>query len=296
MNAKVKPFASVVIVGFGDIGRRVAAIWQENGLNVYGLARSTESERVMSGQGIRPLCADLAEPATLDNLPLGNTLIYYFAPPPRSGKADPHVANFLAAIKASQLPARIVAISTSGVYGDCRGALVTEDAPTNPQVDRAYRRLDMEQQLRAWGKHNNVPTVILRVGGIYSCERLPLARIKKGLPLLHEHLAPKTNRIHADDLAQACYAAASRGQPDNIYNISDGCDSNMSEYFLTLADYFNLPAPPQVDWSEAEEKIGEGMLSYLKESRRMDNRKMLTELGVKLKYPNLLSGLQECMR
>lgn len=294
MNTKVKPFTSVVIVGYGDIGRRVAAIWQEKGLNVHGVARSAESKQEMLEHNIKPLRADLARPESLEGLAVENSLIYYFAPPPRSGKTDPHVANFLNAIPADRLPARIVAISTSGVYGDCQGALVNEETPTNPQVDRARRRLDMEQKLRTWGNNNDVPVIILRVGGIYSCDRLPLARINKGIPLIHEHLAPKTNRIHADDLAQVCVAAAEKGRADNIYNVSDGCESNMTEYFLTLADYFNLPRPPLVDWDDAEEKIGEGMLSYLKESRRMDNSKMLRELEIKLEYPNLLSGLENC--
>ncbi|MEJ2140896.1 MAG: NAD-dependent epimerase/dehydratase family protein [Gammaproteobacteria bacterium] len=152
MNTKVKPFDSVVIVGFGDIGRRVAAIWQEKELNVSGLARSAESEQDMLAHNITPIRANLAEPDSLNNLPLQQALVYYFAPPPRHGQSDTHVENFLAAINENNLPARIVAISTSGVYGDCRGALVNEETPTNPQVDRARRRLDMEQQLRAWGR------------------------------------------------------------------------------------------------------------------------------------------------
>ena len=217
MNTKLKPFSSVVIIGFGDIGSRVAAIWQEKGLNVYGVARSAESEQVMGEHNITPIRADLAERDSLADLPLANSLLYYFAPPPRSGKTDPHSANLLSAINADNKPSRIVAISTSGVYGDCQGALVTEDTPTSPQVDRAHRRLDMEQQLRTWGKQQHVPVVILRVGGIYSCERLPLARIKKGIPLIHEHLAPKTNRIHADDLAQVCKAAAEKGMADTKF-------------------------------------------------------------------------------
>jgi nucleoside-diphosphate-sugar epimerase len=294
MNQKVKPFSHVVIIGYGDIGSRVAAIWREKGLNVSGLARSKENRQVMQQQNVSPIMADLADPDSLQQLDMSNALVYYFAPPPRTGQSDPHVTNLLTAISPNQLPQRIIAISTSGVYGNCDGELVSEDRPVNPQVDRARRRLDMEQQLRSWGRQHGVAVIILRVGGIYSCERLPLERIREGIPVLHEQLAPKTNRIHADDLAQACVVAAAKGKADNIYNICDGDDSNMSNYFLTLADFFNLPRPPQVDWDEAREKIGEGMLSYLRESRRMDNSKMLNELEIKLKYPDLLSGLKEC--
>ncbi|MEJ2140897.1 MAG: hypothetical protein P8Y24_00835 [Gammaproteobacteria bacterium] len=68
----------------------------------------------------------------------------------------------------------------------------------------------------------------------------------------------------------------------------------MTEYFITLADFFNLPRPPLVGWDEAEQKIGEGMLSYLRESRRMDNSRMMNELDITLKYPDLKSGLKNC--
>lgn len=296
MNQKVKPFSSVVIVGYGDIGQRVAAIWQKKGLKVSGLARSTTHHQAMQTRHVEAIVADLAKSESLQGLNLAQSLVYYFAPPPRHGQTDSHMANFLSRIDTAKLPARIVAISTSGVYGDCQGAIVTEERPPNPQVDRAHRRLDMEQQLRNWGSSHHVPVVILRVGGIYSCERLPLARIRKRIPLVHEHLAPKTNRIHADDLAQVCVAAAFKAKADNIYNVCDGCESSMTEYFLTLADFFDLPHPPLVNWEEAEQTIGEGMLSYLKESRRMDNTKMIAELGIVLKYPNLLSGLKSCKK
>ena len=294
MNHKVKPFSSVVIIGFGDIGQRVAAIWQDKDLTVSGLARSHTRHQIMQVHNITPIVADLNKPETLQNINLANALVYYFVPPPATGKTDPHMANFLSAIKVDTLPARIIAISTSGVYGDCQGETISEERATNPQANRAHRRLDMEQQLQAWAKKTTVPIIILRVGGIYSCERLPLERIKKGTPLLHEHLAPKTNRIHADDLTQVCVAAALKGKADNIYNVSDGCESNMTDYFITLANFFNLPHPPLVGWTEAEKIISKGMLSYLKESRRMDNTKMMIQLEINLKYPNLIAGLKCC--
>jgi hypothetical protein len=110
---------------------------------------------------------------------------------------------------------------------------------------------------------------------------------------LHEELAPKTNRIHEQDLADICVAAASVNENFRIYNVSDGTDSNMTEYFYTLADHFKLPRPPAVGWEEAEQTMSAGMLSYLKESRRVDNTRMINELKIKLRYPNLEKGLAE---
>lgn len=287
-SAEFEP-ESVLIVGCGDIGRRVAAQWQS--VPVTGLVRSATSIEQLQQVGITPILADLDDPVSLQDLPVANALVYYFAPPPASGTTDPRMGRFLAAMDPKRLPARIVYISTSGVYGDRGGDLVNENTPPNPQVDRARRRYDAEQQLRHFGQEHGVAVVILRVGGIYGPGRLPKKRLEDRVPIIHEQLAPSTNRIHADDLARVCVAAGRRGQPDAVYNVSDGTNSNMTEYFNTVADFLRLPRPPTIDWQEAERSLSTGMLSYLKESRRMDNRRMLEELGVELRYPTLEAGL-----
>ena len=287
------PFKSVIIMGYGDIGQRVAQLWLAEGAAVYGLARSKVAEESLQAPGLVCLQADLDGPVKLNELPLADSLLYWFVPPPPRGQTDPRMQNLLTALDVAGKPARIVAISTSGIYGDQQGKLVCEDTPPNPQVDRARRRLDMERQLQSWGeRHGGLPVITLRVGGIYGPNRLPLQRIRDGVPVLAEALAPKTNRIHADDLARVCLAAALKPTGSRIYNVSDGQEANMTEYFFTLADFFALPRPPVVDWAEAERTISPGMLSYLRESRRLDTRRMQQELGVALQYPSLLDGLQ----
>ena len=289
MNPAVPDPISVFIVGCGDIGRRVAARWQE--AQVGGLVQSPASAELLQQVGITPWQANLDDPTTLLDLPLADALVYYFAPPPPTGTIDTRMQHFLAAIEPARLPARIVYISTSGVYGDRGGDMINEDTSPNPQVDRARRRYDAEQQLRQFGKSHGIDVVILRVGGIYGPGRLPVKRLQDRVPIIHEHLAPSTNRIHAEDLAQICVAAARRGRSGAVYNVSDGTDSNMTEYFNTVADFLKLPRPPTIDWEEAEHTLSAGMLSYLRESRRMDNRRMLEELGIELQYPTLEAGL-----
>lgn len=284
-----------LIIGCGGIGRLVAKRWRQRGLPVTAVVRSEESLAQLREAGIPASLCDLGQAACCLPEVTAATLIYYFVPPPSTGQSDYHCHQFLTCLQRQDIsPARIVAISTTGVYGDRGGQLVSEDTPPNPQVDRARRRYDMECQLRQWCDRHNSDLIILRVGGIYGPGRLPLERIKKGVPVLQEQLAPKTNRIHAEDLADICVAAAGVDWRYRVYNVSDGTDSNMSEYFLTLADYFNLPRPPQVDWPEAERVMSAGMLSYLRESRRVSNERMLRELGVALKYPDLLTGLESC--
>ena len=299
MTDKDKPFKHIVIVGCGDIGLRVAKIWKNQGKSVFGVARSEESLNVLRQQHIHAISADLDNPDSLTEFSgrlCKQSLLYYFAPPPSAGTEDSRMVNFLNSLDKNNLPKQIIYISTSGVYGDQQGQLIDELTPPNPQVDRAKRRFHAEEQLIEYATNNtSVAVTILRVGGIYGPGRLPLQRLKDQIPMLHENLSPQTNRIHADDLAQVCAAAATEKSDGEIYNVSDGTNSNMTEYFNTIADFCNLPRPPLVDWEEAEEKISKGMLSYLKESRRMDNSKMINDLEIELIYPTLKDGLKSCI-
>lgn len=286
------PPGNVFIIGYGDIGSRVARLCVEKEkCNVYGLARSLLSAQQAETDGVKAITADLEQIKDLQGLPMAGAWVFYFAPPPAQGLTDPRMSNFLACLDKEELPEKIIYISTSGVYGDQGGGWVTETSPPIPGADRSRRRLDAENQLRQFRHQYAVEIVILRVGGIYGPGRLPEKRIRDKIPVIHEVLSPKTNRIHAEDLANICIAAAKYGRDGEIYNVSDGCDSNMTQYFYQVADHLGLERPPAVDWETANKTFSPGMLSYLRESRRMDNRKMLKELHITLKYPDLASGL-----
>lgn len=295
-----KDLNGVFIVGCGDIGCRVAQQWLEKHplANITGLVRTEQSVATLRKWAIEPLQVDLDDESSLADIHIPPcSLVFYFAPPVKSGVTDLRMAHFLAVIDKQQdklAGSKLVYLSTSGVYGHQQGQLIDEATPVNPVAPRAKRRYSAESMLRAWGEKTGIPVVTLRVGGIYGPGRLPLKRLRDRVPIIHEHLAPATNRIHADDLAQVCVAAAESGQAGAIYNVSDGCDSNMTDYFNQIADFFGLPRPPTLDWDEAEAQLSAGMLSYLRESRRLDNQRMLKELKVQLRYPSLKQGLESC--
>jgi nucleoside-diphosphate-sugar epimerase len=284
----------VFIVGCGDIGRRVALQYLEAGAAVSALIRSPEKAAALEALGIRTMVADLDDPATLTGLPTAGAILFYFAPPPGGGHLDPRVLNFCTAIATGAEPARVIYMSTSGVYGDCGDAVVTEETPANPQTARGKRRLDAETVFREWGHERGVPVIILRVTGIYGPGRLPVSQITSGQPVLDERIANLTNRIHADDLARVCLAAAERAENGDIFNVSDGHPGTMTEYFNAAADFLGLPRPRQVSREEAQQVMSPLMLSYVSESRRMDNRKMLEKLGITLRYPTLTEGIKAC--
>ena len=282
-----------IIIGCGYIGRLLGARLATAGATVTGVVRSAESAAKLPALGVRALRLDLLEDS-FDALETARADIYHLAPPPGEGRDDPLTARLIEAFAARGQPRRLVYIGTTGVYGDCGGDWVDETRTPRPTVDRSLRRWDAEERLRAWSRETGGELVILRVAGIYACDRLPLARIRSGQPVVSAAEAPWSNRIHAEDLVTICIAAMDKAPAGSLYNVCDGHPSTMTDYFLSIASAAGLAPPPEIPLAEAPGKVSAGMLSYLQESRRLSNRKLLDELGVRLRYPTLAEGLAGC--
>ena len=282
-----------IIIGCGHLGREVAKL-EEKPLCI---TRSDTSCSNLEKQGFDARAIDLSNRETLtEKAPLFNQQwVYYFVPPPAIGTRDTIIQSFLQTLqnnKQSSLIKKILLVSTTGVYGDCQGKWIDEQQALNPQADRAKRRVDAEQQLASFANTCGIDYTILRVPGIYGPQKLPLQRIKAAKPVLALSESPWSNRIHIKDLAQICYLAMHKKLALPVYNVSDNEPTSMSDYFIQLARHFNLPEPPQISLDEARKVFSENMISYLVESKRIDNRKLLEELGYQLKYPSLKDGLQ----
>jgi nucleoside-diphosphate-sugar epimerase len=259
---------------------------------VYALSRSPQSNAALRALGIIPLRGDLDQPETLAIIAGLAHDVVHFAPPPNRGAHDTRTARLIAALaKGRSLPQQLVYISTSGVYGDCSGELVSETRPARPQTDRALRRADAERRLRNWGARNGVRVSILRVPGIYAADRLPLARLEKGTPALKTEEDSFVNHVHADDLARIVVAALHHAHPGRMYNAADDAPQKMGDYFDLVADRFGLPRPPRIARSEATGILPENLLSFMRESRRLVNRRIKQELRFKLRYPTVADGI-----
>jgi len=287
---------SVLIVGCGDIGQRVAQRYRADGVSVTGVVRSEASAARLRRLGIKPAPADLDRALPSGTLPTRGKIVHYHAPPPREGQNDRRMQHFLDSIPASARPRRIVYLSTSSVYGDCEGEWVTEDREPDPASDRGRRRLAAEQLLGGWCAERGVECVTLRVPGIYGPGRLPIKRLQSGTPVVDEQECPYSNRIHGEDLTSASLAAAERGVDGGVYNVSDGTPTTMTDYFMQVADALGLDPPPVVSMDEARETLTPAMLSFLSESKRLDNTRMREQLGVTLQYPDLDKGLAASVR
>jgi nucleoside-diphosphate-sugar epimerase len=286
----------LLIVGCGDIARRVIPLL-DGRFEVQALIRDAAQSSELRRLGVLPLIGDLDRPHSLVKLGGSADIVLHCAPPPASGTADPRTVNLIRALsRAHILPWGIVYLSTSGVYGDRRGAKIDESATPAPQTDRARRRLDAETRLTRWGRAHCVAVSILRVPGIYAADRLPLARLAKGTPALNTEDDVYTNHIHADDLARAVVAAIERDGPLRAYNICDDSEIRMGDWFDLVADRVGMPRPPRIARNAAQGMIASDLLSFMSESRRLDNARMKQELGVKLLYPDVRAGLNDASR
>ena len=279
----------LLILGAGDIARRALPALASR-YAVAALVRGDPGP--LAGRGLRTLAGDLDRPESLAALAGTAALVLHAAPPAETGARDARTRSLVAALSgARMLPRRIVYLSTSGVYGDCGGARVDESRPLAPQTERARRRVDAELALREWGAERGVEIVILRVPGIYAADRLPLERLRQGTPVLRADEDVYTNHVHADDLAAICVRALELDAPPGVYNASDDTELKMGDYFDLVADRHGLARPPRVSRADAEARLPPTLFSFMRESRRLVNRRLKDVLDVRLRYPTVFEGV-----
>ena len=281
----------LLIIGCGDVALRMVPHLAGR-YRLYALTHSASREATLRRLGIVPIPGDLDVPESLGRLGGLAHEVVHAAPPPSSGVHDTRTAALIRALaRRGRLPQRFVYLSTSGVYGNCRGERVPETRPLHPETARAVRRADAEMRLRDWGRTAGVAVSILRVPGIYAADRLPIERLKAGTPALAHESDPYTNHIHADDLARIVVATLLRGRAGRAYNASDDSDMRMGEYFDLVAEHFGLPRPPRVAWQDAVAAMPAQLLSFMQESRRLVNDRLKNELRVRLRHATVADAL-----
>ena len=290
----------VLIVGCGDVGLRTAGQLgapQSQRVRLMALTSSPDRVRLLRACGITPLQGNLDDPASIQRLAGIAHRVIHLAPPPTdrvgASERDPRSLVLVRALRLRTLPLALVYGSTTGVYGDCGGQRVDETRTVNPHTPRAQRRVDAENLMRFLGR-SGVRVSVLRIPGIYAADReggTPRERLLKGTPVLAAKDDVYTNHIHANDLARACAAALWRGKPQRVVNVTDDTDLKMGDYFDLAASLFGLPKPPRLPRDQASSALPLMLLSFMSESRRLDNTRMKQELRLKLRYPHVRDGL-----
>lgn len=279
-----------LIFGCGYLGERVARRWRDAAEDVAIVTRSRKRAAAFEYEGYSAIVADVMEPETLGELPSAESVLYAVGFDRSAGASicDIYaggVKNVLAALPSDT--GRFIYISTTGVYGNASGDWIDEQTPPDPQRDGGRASLAAERVLASHPIGAN--SIILRLAGIYGPGRVPfLDLLKAGEPIpaaTEGHL----NLIHVDDAAAAVVAADRLPHFDDgprIYCVSDGHPVQRGEYYREVARRIGAPEPrfvaPDPHSPRAARAAGD---------RRVRNERMLTELGVKLAYPDYRAGL-----
>jgi len=178
-------------------------------------------------------------------------------------------------------------LSTTGVYGDHRGGWVDETTPLTPSTTRGQRRVAAEEE---WQAIPGLPLHIFRLAGIYGPGRGPFEKVRQGTARRIVKPGQVFSRIHIDDIAQVLEASIDRPRPGAVYNLCDDDPAPPEDVIAHAADLLGLPVPEAVAFDEAD--MTPMARSFYAESKRVSNRRIKEELGVRLLHPDYRSGLR----
>jgi len=184
-------------------------------------------------------------------------------------------------------------LSTTGVYGDHAGDWVTEDTPLAPSTTRGQRRVEAEAAWRAFATETGAPVHIFRLAGIYGPGRGPFAKLRDGTARRIIKPGQVFSRIHVDDIAQVLAASMMHPHPGGIYNVCDNDPAPPQDVIAHAAELLGLPVPPAVPFDQAA--LSPMARSFYAESKRVDNSRIIQELGIELLYPDYRSGLAQLL-
>jgi len=270
-----------LVVGCGYLGGRVAARWVAAGDQVYGVTRSADRGRALAAEGLVPIVHDVASTAAWSpDLPAFDTVFWAvgFAAQPPVTPRDVHVLGLGRLLDALTGGPRVILSSSTGVWGDEGGAVVTEETPVHPAREAGRVLVEAETLMHA---HLHGPGVALRFAGLYGPGRLPrLDGLRTGAPIAAD---PDSwlNLIHVDDAATVVHAVADAPAPQPLYVVSDGRPVRRRDWYGQLARATGSPEPT---WDTASARSRGA-------DKRVDPSLLRRDLAVSLAYPDPLAAL-----
>ena len=281
---------SILILGCGYVGERVAAACLSQGMRVIGTTRDEQRAQALGAQGMEAVVAE--SPLALPNALLSSVdLLLDSIPLVRDASGMQAGQPDWVPVLAGRLPAQRWAgyLSTTGVYGDAGGAWVDESFACRPGSARGIERLRAES---AW-LGSGLPAEVFRIAGIYGPKRNILERLRAGgykaVQWQPEHYA---SRIHVDDIVAAVIAAMASPRSGRIVNLADDMPLPHADYASQLARMIGAPAPVILSEEEGELQLSAAMLDFFRDNKRISNRLLHRELLAKLKYPDFRAGMQ----
>lgn len=272
--------ARILIAGCGDVGSRLGQLLAAEGHEVWGLKRHP----VSLPPGIRPLAADLGDPASLTTLPARLDGVFYAVAAGGFSAANYQAAyvtgvnNLLAALTgAGQSVRRVLYVSSTSVYGQRQGEWIDETSPAEAAGFSGQSLREGEQSV--W--NSPYPAVAVRFAGIYGPGRTRLIEMLRA----GEARCPTgvySNRIHSDDCARVLKHLWDLPQPERLYIGVDNCPVLQCEVLDWLAERLGLPGP-------ARDSASAGAEALLRGNKRCSNARLQAS-GFTLTYPSYREG------
>jgi nucleoside-diphosphate-sugar epimerase len=279
----------VLIVGCGYVGLPLGKELARLGHEVFGLRRSALAEAELQAAGITPLHADITRPETLVKLPHDFDWVVNCTASGGGGADDYRKIylegnrNLVAWLAKPPLKKFIYTSSTS-VYGQNDGSIVTEKSPVEPEAPTSKVLVETETFLLA-GAERRFPAVILRVAGIYGPGRGHwFKQFLRGEARIEGDGARWLNMIHRDDLIGIIMSALRKARPGEIFNAADNEPVSQKLFFEWLAAELQRPMPVAVP-ADAKAWRRRGVTN-----KRVSNAKLRAELNYKLQFPDFRAG------
>ncbi|OIR07960.1 NAD dependent epimerase/dehydratase family protein [mine drainage metagenome] len=274
--------------GLGYCARRLARRLADRGWTVGGTVRAPADP---DADGFSPLPFGPGQPLAAGALSRATHLLISIPPGP-DDHADPVLDHCRAALETAPCLQWIGYLSTTGVYGDHQGGRVDETTPPAPGSARAARRVTAETAWLEMGRRLNVPTQIFRLAGIYGPGRSVLDDLRRGTAQRIIKPGQVFSRIHVDDVATVLEASMARPRAGAVYNVCDDEAAPPQDVVAFGAGLLKLPPPPDTPFAEAA--LSAMAQSFWADNKRVDNRLLHQELGVRLAYPSYREGLAAC--
>lgn len=277
----------MLFFGFGFCAKTLAPLLRAHGWQLSATCRDDEKYDLLEAQGVTPLklANEPIRPAQL----AGVSHILLSAAPDENG--DPALPLLKDALEQLQeKPAWIGYLSTTGVYGDHKGAWVDEDTPPGPVGARGQRRVNAEAAWAALAVQHDLPMHYFRLAGIYGPGRNQLRSLKNGTARRIDKPGQVFSRIHVDDIAQVLLASINRPNPGRAYTVCDDESAPPQDVVSFAAGLMHTTPPPLLPFDDVV--LSPMAKSFYGENKRLCNRRMVDELGVALIYPTYREGLR----
>lgn len=281
--------SSLLILGCGYVGEKLAIACMANGIRVCAMTRSPEHAEALALHGIEVVLA--SSPSDLPDKLLASTDAVLDSIPLVRAEDGVHAGQIHwlpKLIPRLQHVRWLGYLSATSVYGDADGAWVNETWPCKPASKRGIERLKAE---RAW-LQSGLPVEVFRLAGIYGPERNIIAQLKTGGYKAIQWKQPHySSRIHVDDIILSIIAAMQKPQPKRTVNLADDEPLPHADYVMELARMLHAPEPVILTLEEGMRQLSPSMVSFFRDNKRVSNRLLHQELLPKLKFPSFREGI-----